>query len=145
MFHLHNSSTTRELSVYLDGQCLRHECHLTYLWVTQDRTLSYREHLTKIAGKLKNRNNLLTKLAVPTWGASQRQHSAVICCGALLFSSSVLCPSLATLCSYKSGRCGVVPCTSSLVPFILHLSHGLQCSSTLNRQPYEGRLPLTRW
>jgi len=28
---------------------------------------------------------------------------------------------------------------------ILLLSHGLQCSPTLNRQPYEGRLPLTSW
>ena len=34
----------------------------------------------------------------------QRQHSAVICYGALLFSSRVLCPSLVTLCSHKSGR-----------------------------------------
>ena len=32
-----------------------------------------------------------------------------------------------------------------LVPSILHLSHGFQCSPTLNRQPYEGRLPLTSW
>ena len=54
MFHLHNTSATRELSVYLDGQRLRHECHPTYLGVTLDRTLSYREHLTKTAGKLKN-------------------------------------------------------------------------------------------
>ena len=30
----------------------------------------YREHLTKTAGKLKNRNNLLMKLAGSTWGAS---------------------------------------------------------------------------
>jgi len=37
----------------------------------------------------------------------QRQHSAVICSGALLFSSRVLCPSLITLCSHKSGRCTV--------------------------------------
>ena len=33
------------------------------------------------------------------------QHSAVICSGALLFSSRVLRPSLVTLCSHKSGRC----------------------------------------
>ena len=33
----------------------------------------------------------------------------------------------------------------SLIPSILHLSHGFQCSPTLNRQPYEGRLPLTSW
>ena len=37
----------------------------------------------------------------------QRQHSAVICSGALLFSSRVLCPSLVTLCSHKPGRCAV--------------------------------------
>jgi len=54
VFHLHNTSATREMSVYLDGQCLRHECHPTYLGVTLDRTLSYREHLMKTAGKLKN-------------------------------------------------------------------------------------------
>ena len=33
----------------------------------------------------------------------QRQHSAVICSGALL----LLCPSLVMLCSHKSGRCAV--------------------------------------
>jgi len=70
VFHLHNTSATHELSVYLHGQRLRHECHPTYLGVTLDRMLSYREHLTKTAGKLKNRNNLLMKLAGPTWGAS---------------------------------------------------------------------------
>jgi len=42
------------------------ECHPTYLEVTLDRTLSYREHLAKTAGKLKNRNNLLMKLAGST-------------------------------------------------------------------------------
>jgi len=63
-------STTRELTVYLDGQRLRHECHPTYLEVTLDPTLSYREHLTKTAGKLKNQNNLLMKLAGSTWSAS---------------------------------------------------------------------------
>jgi len=63
VFHLHNTSGTRELSVYHDGQRLQHECHPTYLLVTLDRTLSYREHLTKTAGKLKNQNYLLMKLA----------------------------------------------------------------------------------
>jgi len=37
----------------------------------------------------------------------QHQHSAVICSGALLFSSRVLYPSLVTLCPHKSGRCTV--------------------------------------
>ena len=39
VFHLHNTSGTHELSVYLDGQCLQHECHPTYLGVTLDHTL----------------------------------------------------------------------------------------------------------
>ena len=38
VFHLHNTSATRELSVYLDGLHLRHECHPTYLGVTLDHT-----------------------------------------------------------------------------------------------------------
>jgi len=38
-----------------------------------------------------------------------------------------------------------LPCVSSLVPSVLHLSHGFQCSPTLNHQPYKGRLPLTSW
>ena len=58
-------AATCELSVYLDGLRLRHECHPTYLGVTLDRTLSYREHLTKTAGKLKKLNNLLMKPVPP--------------------------------------------------------------------------------
>ena len=67
VFHLHISAT-RELSVYVDGQRLRYESPSAthYLEVTLDRTLSYREHLAKTAGKLKNRNNLLMKLAGST-------------------------------------------------------------------------------
>ena len=55
VFCLHNTSATRKLSVYLDGQHLWHECHQAYLGVTLDRILSYREHLTKTAGNLKNK------------------------------------------------------------------------------------------
>jgi len=82
VFHLHNTSGNCELSVYLDGPRLWHECHPTYLGVTLDRTLSYRVHLTKTAGKLKNGNNLLMKLAGSTWGASANtlQSSALALC-----------------------------------------------------------------
>jgi len=48
VFHLHNTSATCELSVYPDGQRFRHECYPTYLGVTLDCTLSYREHLTRL-------------------------------------------------------------------------------------------------
>ena len=82
VFHLHNTSATRELSVYLDSQRIRHECHPTNSSVTLDHTLSYREHLTKTAGKLKNGNNLLMKLAGSTWGtnANTLRTSALALC-----------------------------------------------------------------
>jgi len=97
VFHLHNISATRELSVYLDGLHLRHECHPTYLGVTLDHTLSYTEHLTKTAGKLKNRNNLLMKPASSTWGASAKT---------LRSSALVLCYSAAEYCAPVWSRSG---------------------------------------
>ena len=67
MFHLLNTSAARELRVHMEGQQLRHDPNPVYLGVTLDvtldRTLSYRQHLTKTARKLQSRNNLLTKLA----------------------------------------------------------------------------------
>jgi len=38
---------------YMEGQKLRHDPSPVYLGVTLDRTLSYRQHLTKMAGKTK--------------------------------------------------------------------------------------------
>jgi len=96
---MHNTSATRELSVYLDGQRLRHQCHPTYLGVTLDHMLSYREHLAKTAGKLKNRNNLLMKLAGSTWGASANT---------LRSSALALCYSAAEYCALVWSRCAQV-------------------------------------
>jgi len=75
----------------------------------------------------------------------QCQHSAVICFGALLLSSTVPQSSHAVLTQVRSMCSWSLPCALSVVPSILHLSHGFQCSPTLNRQPYKGRLPLTSW
>jgi len=72
----------------------------------------------------------------------QHQYSAVICSGTLLFSPQsghALLTQVRSMCSWT------LPCVSSLVPSVLHLSHGFQCSPTLNRQPYKGMLPLTSW
>jgi len=66
VFHLHNASASRELSVSMDGQPLKHEQFPVYLVVTLDRILSYRQHLQKSAAKVKSRNNLLFKLAGST-------------------------------------------------------------------------------
>jgi len=139
VFHLHNTSATRELSVYLDAQRLRHECHPTDLW--GDSRLYAVLQWTKTAGKLKNQNNLLMKLSRFHLGrqrhmlwrfAIQQQSTAPQ-------SGHVLLTQVRWMCSWT------LPCASSLVPFVLHLSHGFRCSPTLNRQPYDGRLPLTSW
>jgi len=73
----------------------------------------------------------------------QRQHFAVICLGALLFSSRVLRPSLVTLCSHKSRRCAVELYNASHLwypPF-----YTSPMASSANLKPYDGRLPLTSW
>jgi len=57
--------------------------------MTLVRMLSYTEHLTKTAGKLKNRNNLLMKLVGSSWGASTNT---------LWLSALVLCYSAAEYC-----------------------------------------------
>ena len=67
VFHLLNTSAARELRVHMEGQQLRHDPNPVYLGVTLNRTLSYRQHLTKTAGKLQSRNNLLMKLAGSSW------------------------------------------------------------------------------
>ena len=100
VFYLHNTSATHELSVYLDGQRLRHESHPTYLGVivvlqrTRDKDCRQAEEPKQVVDE-----------ASQFHLGCQRQHSAVICSGTLLFSSRVLRPSLVTLCSHKSGRC----------------------------------------
>ena len=86
---MHNISATRELSVYLDGHRLRHECHPTYLAVTLDHTLSYREHLTKTYRQAEEPKQLVDEVSGFNL-ERQRQVSAVICSGTLLFSSRVL-------------------------------------------------------
>ena len=47
----------------------KHDPNSVYLGVTLDWTLSYKEHLSKTAAKLKSQNNLLSKLAGSSWGA----------------------------------------------------------------------------
>jgi len=97
--------------------------------------------------KLKNRNNLLMKLAGSTWGASAN---------ALRSSALALCYSAAEYCapvwsrSAHTSRVDVqLNSTMRLISGTLRStplpSHGFQFSPTLNRQPYEGRLPLTSW
>ena len=71
VFHLLNTSAARELRVHMEGQQLRHDPYPVYLDVTLDRTLTYRQHLTKTARQLPSRHNLLMKLAESSSGANR--------------------------------------------------------------------------
>lgn len=69
-FHLNNKSANRELRIQFENKWLTHNKNPKYLGVILDRTLSFKEHLTKTAEKLKTRNNIIQKLTGTTWGAS---------------------------------------------------------------------------
>ena len=114
VFRLHNTSDTRELSIYLDGQRLRYECHPTYLGVTLHRTLSYREHLTKTAGKVKNRNNLM-KLAGSTWGASDADNTLRSSGLALCYSAAEYCAPVWSRSAHTSQVDVQLNCTMHLI------------------------------
>jgi len=96
---LHNVGACHELSVLLDGQRIKYQHQPTFLGVTLDRTLSFKLHLTKTAAKLKNRNNLPTKLAGSSWGADADtlQTSALaLCYSAGEYCAPVWCRSVHT-------------------------------------------------
>ena len=70
-----------------------------YLEVTLDRTLTYREHIRKTAGKLKTRNNLLSKLAGTRWGANAsvlRSSALALCYSVAEYCAPVWCRSTHT-------------------------------------------------
>ncbi|KAJ2950833.1 hypothetical protein O0L34_g9105 [Tuta absoluta] len=69
-FHLSNQLASKELHVRFRGTVLKHNFYPKYLGVTLDRSLTFRNHLTKTAAKLKTRNNIVQKLTGTTWGAT---------------------------------------------------------------------------
>ncbi|KAI5744621.1 hypothetical protein M8J76_003905 [Diaphorina citri] len=69
-FHLTNALAQMKLNVLFENHPVTHNFKPKYLGVTLDRTLSYRDHLSKTAEKLKTRNNIIQKLCGCSWGAS---------------------------------------------------------------------------
>ncbi|KAJ8356768.1 hypothetical protein SKAU_G00195620 [Synaphobranchus kaupii] len=89
IFHLQNAKAAKELNILLSGLKLKHAPNPTYLGVTLDRTLSFKEHLKGTAAKVKSRNNLLCKLAGSKWGtAAPTLHTLAL---ALAYSAAEYC------------------------------------------------------
>lgn len=88
-FHLNNKLARRELNIQFENTLLTHNKTPKYLGITLDRTLSFREHLSRTAEKLKTRNNIIQKLCGTTWGAraSTLRSSAL----GLVFSTAEYC------------------------------------------------------
>ena len=82
-------SALREFKVSMNGICLKHDPHPVYLGVTLDRTLSFKQHTTKTAGKLKSSKQPPVQAGWYIMGC-QCKHSSVICSGSLLLSCRVL-------------------------------------------------------
>ena len=59
LFHLRNREVGRKLSLTWNGVDLKHCDFPVYLGVTLDRTLSYKQHIEKVKGKMRTKNNLL--------------------------------------------------------------------------------------
>ncbi|KAI5747757.1 hypothetical protein M8J77_018197 [Diaphorina citri] len=68
-FHLYNLEAERRLNVTVGNYTLKHNFHPKYLGVFLDRSLTFKEHLSKTALKVQSRNNLIQKLTNTSWGA----------------------------------------------------------------------------
>jgi len=77
-----HNRVSHELNVFINGQRRKHDLSPVYRGVTLDRTLSYKDHISKTADALKSRNHLISKLTGTTWGAnaSTLQTSALALC-----------------------------------------------------------------
>ena len=69
-FHLNNTLANRRPEIHLNGILLNYNPHPKYLGVTMDRSLSYKEHLKRLALKIRSRNNLVQKLVGTNWDSS---------------------------------------------------------------------------
>ena len=56
-FHLNNRLANRRSEIHLNGILLNYNPHPKYLRFTLDRSMSYNEHLKRLALKIRSRNN----------------------------------------------------------------------------------------
>jgi len=68
-FHLNNKEVKRELKVNHNNETLLFCSEPKYLWVTLERSFTYRRHFESLRKKLTSRVALLKRLAGSCWGA----------------------------------------------------------------------------
>jgi len=115
VLHLRIISASHQLNVLMNGQRLAFNPEPVYLRVMLDRTLSFKAHLQKTSAKLKNRNNLLSKLAGTTRGTqASTLHTAAMS----------LCYSVAEYCCHVRSRSSHVGLVDSQLNNAMHLVSG---------------------
>ena len=65
-FHLDNRQSHYSLKVLMSGALIKYNPNPKYLGITLDRTLTFKQHLQKLRGKLGTRNNIISKLSSTT-------------------------------------------------------------------------------
>jgi len=70
LFRLNHRQANQTIKVVFNNVEVRNSQNSTYLEVTLDRKLTYKENQTKIAAIIKTRNNLIQKLANSSLGAN---------------------------------------------------------------------------
>ncbi|KAJ8356514.1 hypothetical protein SKAU_G00193080 [Synaphobranchus kaupii] len=88
-FHLSNRLANAKLQVSFCGKPVKNEEFPKYLGVTLDRTLTYHEHLKRVADNLKARVNIIRKLAGNSWGSNA--HTLRPASLALVYSTAEFC------------------------------------------------------
>jgi len=101
--------------------------------VTLDHTLSFREHLTKTAGKMKNRSILLMKLAGSSWDANAKT---------LRMSAMALCYSVAEYGAPVWSRSPHTGLVDVQLNSTMHLISGTLCSTPLSWLPVLANIKL---
>ena len=131
-----------EFSVASQGDSKVHRKITVCLGVTLDRTLSYKQHIEKVKGKVRTRNNLLHKLANSSWGAILPPcellplHSDLLfscriclsCVGKIIPMQRKLTPPLMTAADASLGACARPTNVDSLMSWLVspHLAFAYQ-------------------
>jgi len=126
VFKVYNASSGRDLKVSVNGQPLRHKPHPVYFNVTLDRTINYKQQLTKIADKVKSCNNLLMKLTNSSLGANSNT---------LWSSTLAVCYSAGEYCCPVWAHTSHTDLTDLQLNSVMRIITGTLCSSPLPRLP----------